>query len=209
MSVLPVQFERKLKVELNSMLPQNKYSFNEKETLSNFKKFAVDFKSIMSLANYPENLYGREAMKLRDNFYKLIDETLAIYDDTTIIEPKEFKITDMNSWSHPFWGFLHTLSILSSKHDDLLKNFAVLLVNLNLLLPCGICSKHYNELNPLNVVAVPMIYTKDPITVVYNLHNIVNSSIGKRLFDIKDFCSLYNLKIESIAILPVNLALEF
>ena len=84
-------------------------------------------------------------------------------------------------WFHIYWRILHFTSILTyyqfhksnKKNDDIIQQFAAMLLTFNIFIVCQICFIHYMEKNIPSYVE-KILSTKDPITAIYNLHNTVN-----------------------------------
>jgi hypothetical protein len=103
-----------------------------------------------------------------------------------------------NIWGPQIWTFLHCTSILIRNNPDQISDFARLLINFGIILPCGICSNNFNRHNIGDNISMPMICSQDPITRIFEMHNIVNVSTRKNPFPKDRFLSKYNLTEENI-----------
>ncbi|QLI62364.1 Ac92 [Dikerogammarus haemobaphes nudivirus] len=99
----------------------------------------------------------------------------------------------LSKWGPKMWNFLHLTSILIKDDEYLTSVFGCLMLNFNLMIFCGLCSENFKKKNPINSILLKIKYSKDPITVMYHFHNVVNASLRKNLYSIYDFMSTYNL----------------
>lgn len=106
-------------------------------------------------------------IKFMETYLELTDLDKVVFDNIT--------------WYHIFWRFLHYSSILTyynyhqsnNTNNDILLQFASVLLTFNVFIPCIQCFKNYMS-KPILKYVEQIISDADPITVVYNLHNYVN-----------------------------------
>ncbi|AAN04308.1 Orf13 [Heliothis zea nudivirus] len=124
-------------------------------------------------------------------FYKFVIDHYGLY-PVDIEKLKEW-------WGHTYWRFLHLTSILAQNDKELLVAFASILINLSLILVCGMCQENYDKLEPIMAITYPMLLTSDPVTRIYDLHNKVNlhKIHPTKEFAFDDFLRLYNLRVLS------------
>jgi len=103
-------------------------------------------------------------------------------------------MADPNQWGSLVWKILHIQSEhLGKQTIQMLKNDERVLINkflkqINYILPCLTCKKHYNDYytnNSSNSIEYNDINTF-LINYFYNLHNSVNERNNKILFAIED-----------------------
>ena len=103
--------------------------------------------------------------------------------------------TYKNIWGSRYWLFFHHTSFCINHYGkDLINSMADLMLNIQMIIVCGICLHHLSEHNILEDITVPMRVTQDPITVIYNFHNKVNDVSFSPRFSHKDFCENYQCK---------------
>lgn len=110
-------------------------------------------------------------------------------------------------WGPVFWTFLHKISIILP--ENLLEDFACLLLNFHLILFCPICYDHYKSLLPLCNVFLPILYIQDVVTIVFHLHNKINKDLNKPIFSEDEFCEKYQLKIVKREFIDLNITEVF
>lgn len=124
---------------------------------------------------------------IKDVNFTLYPELRKLF-QLTDLEVYSAKGADITTWSHPYWEFLHWTSICvyikftisggtAGQHAQIIEKFAAMLINLNFVLLCGNCVQNYNNLN-LDPLIATMLQTNDPITAVYNLHNMVTTKVA-------------------------------
>ncbi|KAG8035181.1 hypothetical protein G9C98_001671 [Cotesia typhae] len=142
----------------------------------------------------------------------LYDECRKFFDLSEKINEVKLESADwtLDSWGKHYWNFLHALSILvqycyQTKCDELLHNYvAALILNFDLILPCNTCRENYKLKKPLINLALPIIYSKDVIFVIYNLHNNIRVTNGLENFPFDQFLNSWNIKLLGVDTKTVN-----
>ena len=88
----------------------------------------------------------------------------------------------LQTWAHPMWAYLHTLSVAitlmapSADRRRLLEALAANLPALSELIPCHDCRRHYRiNRRSLQDLVVPIIVSDDAVTPLFNFHNRVTT----------------------------------
>lgn len=101
---------------------------------------------------------------------------------------------DKTTWGNSVWFLIHFLTINAPFNIDQrwANSFKSMMSSFQFILPCGICRKHISEnlaSNPIN----RYFSNRDSIFQWgWNLHNIVNKSIGKPEMDLHEAFNIYN-----------------
>lgn len=114
-------------------------------------------------------------------------------------------------WGAVFWRFLHYGSILLSyafeqKLVDSFLNFATIVYQIHLVLPCPVCKSHYMSIRESQDVidTIKCIAFGLPVTGVHRFHNIITNNVDtfilktsanrerRRPFVLSDFVRTYN-----------------
>ncbi len=114
--------------------------------------------------------------------------------DLDIDKMKQYR-ENRGNWGPNLWLFLHNTSFMVDGNQIFIETFAGLMLNFNLVMYCSICVNGYVAKDPLQNVVIPMVESSDPITVIFQLHNLVNKSTNKPNLSIEAFCNLYNCNI--------------
>ena len=102
-----------------------------------------------------------------------------------------------NVWGSRYWLFLHYTSFsINECGKDLIDSMADLMLNLHMVIVCPECYENLLKHNLFENVTMLMRKTHDPITVIYNFHNIVNTSTSQKYFSQNDFAIKYNCKMK-------------
>lgn len=78
-------------------------------------------------------------------------------------------------WGPMYWNMLHSLAMCVYGNKTLTDQFAARLLNLSIIIPCAICSRHYMDHIPMTKVVQPILSTGDCITPIFDLHNRVST----------------------------------
>lgn len=133
---------------------------------------------------------------LLENFLKINTPVLLINLGLKEIPLDPEKDFYKNMWGPRYWDFLHNTSIiLQVNNSKLISNFACLLLNFNLLLMCNYCAQNFKAKDPLSELTIKIEKTKDPITVLFNFHNVVNEKLNKDKYAFASFLIQYKLDI--------------
>lgn len=102
-----------------------------------------------------------------------------------------YNLYDATKWGNLYWKFLHLASILvshaiTSKLWDHCFRFPILVVHIDLILPCTICVGHYQTIKPelkvdgskLHQLSVSLC-CGTTIEAVYLFHNLISYNINK------------------------------
>lgn len=194
----------------------NKYIINNKEeVIKNFEESASYFllyrKGIQTNPKYP--VKAKCFMKYTVEWYNFIKEVIGTYRTVpnqnytfysnyeTMRKQLSLPLVTINNneylptvWGPRTWKFLHYSSILIQDNDILISTFACLLLNFDLFILCGICKEHFKRKDPISTIVMRIKYSKDPITVLFNFHNMVNASLHKPLINILEFKKIYNIE---------------
>lgn len=98
-----------------------------------------------------------------------------------------------NIWGPVYWEFLHLTSILcmTPYQIDL---FSTNMMNFNLCIICDRCAFNYKDKDPFKFTMLISL-SQDPVTAIYNLHNLVNEALHKSQYPFEDFIRKYNLQV--------------
>ena len=103
----------------------------------------------------------------------------------------------LNVWGSRYWLFFHyTTFCINGYGKDLINSMADLMLNLHLIIVCPDCYVNLFKHNILDNVTVPMRKTQDPISIIYNFHNVVNASLYSSSFSQNDFCQKYKCEMK-------------
>ena len=127
-----------------------------------------------------------------------------IYDSLVESEPS----TSSKNWGRDvYWPWIHCASILVEHlpdNKDLRERFAFLIFNINEILPCAKCRKHYGLYETKNhrvVAAIDEIIYGRVIRGAYDFHAAIADSIAKRdgrqlkSFAYDDFVQWYGIEV--------------
>ncbi|KAG6558470.1 ac92-like protein, putative sulfhydryl oxidase-2 [Microplitis demolitor] len=122
---------------------------------------------------------------------------------SSILEPLVLEPSDwaLDVWGKNYWNFLHSLSILvqyeyqQDQNHSAMDYLALVMVNFHIILPCSMCSHHYKQKNPLLNIALPILYGKDAISVVYDLHNDVRIQNGSNIYPFENFLEYWGIDV--------------
>lgn len=95
-------------------------------------------------------------------------------------------------WGPPAWTFLHTITLNYPENPTIREkeNYSTFFNLLSEILPCDRCKAHYKkniEENPIK------LDSKEELTKwLFDIHNKVNESRGKSLYDYDDFIDKYS-----------------
>jgi len=100
---------------------------------------------------------------------------------------------DPNVWGPPFWFSLHTVTfnypIKPDEADQIrIKTF---FKNLEYILPCVICRVHYAEHTASFPIDDHVGSRKELVMWLFNLHNKVNMSLGKKQYQFEEVFKFY------------------
>lgn len=149
----------------------------------------VSLQLIDNVQHRDSQVWSKDLNKLIQDDLKNILMFVGIYElDAVPLEP--------NSWYKPIWGrafwkFLHYTSVMIYPFEDLINEFALLMINFYNVIPCGVCYANYIKHDPLNLVYNKIKQTGDPIYAIYNLHHVVNGT-DPRKFSFSDFITALN-----------------
>lgn len=107
------------------------------------------------------------------------------------VEKEEYITT---KWGPRIWKFLHYTSIMIQHNKELIMTFACLMLNFDLFILCGVCKDSFKKKEPLSTILMRIKHGNDPITVLFNFHNMVNATLHKPLINILEFDEIYNVK---------------
>lgn len=115
---------------------------------------------------------------------------------------------NQNIWGSHLWFSLHTITFSypdNPTNEDKIefKNFFHSLAN---VIPCSVCKKNYKRHIIEHPIDPHLNNKKDLVYWLIDIHNMVNSEIGKKIYDydtvIKKYENVYNKKIELNVIEP-------
>ena len=102
-----------------------------------------------------------------------------------------------NVWGPRYWLFLHYTSFCINQYGkELINSMADLMLNLHMVIVCPECYENIFEHDIVDKVTMSMRETQDPITVIYNFHNVVNASIGNKHFSQNSFYTKYECEMK-------------
>ena len=155
-------------------------------------------KSLDSLKSFRESNPGTIATLIK-KFRGFPAESLI----EDILGLKYINLTDTmnhykNVWGSRYWTFLHHTSFcINGYGKDLINSMADLMLNLHMVIVCPVCYENLLKHDMLDNVTIVMRKTQDPITIIYNFHNIVNNSINDKYnFSQNEFCNKYECKMK-------------
>ena len=99
-----------------------------------------------------------------------------------------------NIWGQWCWHLMHTISTQDNK-EILNENklcYKKIYTLLGYILPCSICTKHYNEILEKNPIILNKLNRKYIIKWVIKIHNCVNKKIGKNTVHAKDYMNSHH-----------------
>lgn len=168
----------------------------------------IALKYTVSVWNFISRIVGADL--LPPTTYQILEDGGNVYrqfTDATKLPPITMKRT-IPDWGPILWEFLHTSSIWTANDLNILDEFCGILMNLNVIIPCGNCSAHYQQMNILNTFAIPLFLTNNAIAGVYELHELIkrNTPGNGPAYTLEDLCKKYKLrpidtKIEHVKIL--------
>ncbi len=141
-----------------------------------------DYKSAHTLSYYFYNLHNKINIFLRKKVYKTYERVRKDY--MYCIQPR--------FWGPGLWTFMHIVSINSDQESP--QGLFSFFKSLRALIPCESCRLHYIE-NTKDMTVSTFSTPEKAGKYIYELHNKVNISIGKKPF--KTFpavVSLYQFK---------------
>lgn len=100
---------------------------------------------------------------------------------------------DPTIWGPPAWMFLHSIALNYPSNPTIKdkNNYRVFFETLSNILPCNMCSKHFNKYINENPIEN---YLNDNISInkwLLNAHNNVNKLNGKKEIDYKEYLDIY------------------
>lgn len=130
--------------------------------------------------------YRASKPKYNNYMEKFISEICSLYKierTTMLVYPHRYTTTD---WGRIYWLFLHYSSILvtyafeNGKIVDYL-NFALLVYNIDAILPCGMCIAHYQAIKETQPVrnVIKQISFGSAILGLLAFHNIITDNVNK------------------------------
>lgn len=138
---------------------------------------------------------------------------------------REMRLGSMESWAVPYWDFLHRSSFVVQTDPILRREFGLLLINFDILIPCNICSYHFRVKNSIANIYVPIIETGDCVGTIYRFHNEVNRTALKQTyfdvtgksgrsiittdFPIELFCQRYECKLKDTTTVKYRHVIEY
>lgn len=120
----------------------------------------------------------------------------------------------LDIWGPNMWKFLHLASILL-KGEHLTNHFAMMMKNFDQFIWCPSCKENYRRKLPMDNIVIPIIISKNPIFIIYTLHNMVNvqkygrnvpirltdfiknvqsNENNKNVYSFESFCTSYGLR---------------
>lgn len=155
---------------------------------STFMKYTTEWYKFIGLV---KKQYDSSIGSLDVTFYTTYADIIQAYKfPSFIMEKNDYTLA---IWGPRIWKFLHTTSILIADNTYLTQMFGCLMLNFDMMILCGICSHNYKRKNPLESVLLKIKYSNDPISVIYMLHNLVNMSLRKSVYNIYNFLTTYHL----------------
>ena len=116
-------------------------------------------------------------------------------------------------WGPKLWGLIHSFSVNNNLKisDNLKHNYYIFYTSLMHIIPCIICKEHYGEiiysLNKLEESEITRNYLKK---WGFDIHNIINKLLNKKIFLYKDFIEKYkNINNEDIYYIIYNVYKDF
>lgn len=95
-------------------------------------------------------------------------------------------------WGPPAWTFLHTITLNYPENPTIKEkeNYSTFFNLLTEILPCDRCKAHYKK----NIKEYPIkLDSKEELTKwLFDIHNKVNESNGKEIYDYDDFIEKYS-----------------
>lgn len=153
-----------------------------------------------------------ENVDINKAFRKILNDFIYFLRDTYKIEKQNILVNssayNVPNWGALYWSFLHYSSILLqhavyNKLTTTLKKFPVILYNIDRMLPCGICIKHYLKIKHTEQVLIrlKMLSFGFIIESVYSFHHMITANIHRidhpnekyNAFTSFDFIEKYNL----------------
>lgn len=119
-------------------------------------------------------------------FEHLIDTLKMIYNiNINVMYVNMYKYTT-SEWGNLYWKFLHLTSILLShafewRHITSFLNFATIVYNIDLILPCSMCANHYRQIKYEDSIkgVIKTIAFGSVMTGLQTFHNIITSNVDK------------------------------
>ena len=100
-----------------------------------------------------------------------------------------------STWGPPTWTFLHTLAekVKEGSYNEIRNNLILFIIRICKNLPCPYCSQHATQI--LSRANFGNIKTKQDLkNVLYMMHNAVNRSKNKPIFEHSNLDSVYAKK---------------
>jgi hypothetical protein len=100
---------------------------------------------------------------------------------------------DNKIWGPYFWFTLHTitLSYPDKPSYENKRHFNDFFINLQHVIPCNKCQQHYRNHITNNPISTALDSKEHLVVWLFNLHNIVNESLGKKKMEFPDFQEKY------------------
>lgn len=100
---------------------------------------------------------------------------------------------DNKIWGPYFWFTLHTitLSYPDKPTYENKRNFNDFFINLQNVIPCAKCREHYRTHITNYPISTALDSKQDLVVWCFNLHNIVNISLGKKQMEFHEFQEKY------------------
>lgn len=88
--------------------------------------------------------------------------------------------------------------------------FNCVLATFYLFLPCPICQKNYEALNPVQSLCIPIFKTNDATSMIYELHNQVNlhKQAPSDVFELDKFLERYHLNVDREEVVTLDIQME-
>ena len=100
---------------------------------------------------------------------------------------------DSKIWGPYFWFTLHSISLSYPDKPtyEIRRQFHDFFINFQNVLPCKKCQDHYRQHLIKNPIAVSLDSKKSLVLWVFNMHNQVNISLGKKIYTFEEFQEKY------------------
>ncbi len=100
---------------------------------------------------------------------------------------------DAKIWGPYFWFTLHTitLSYPDKPSYENKRHFNDFFINLQHIIPCQKCQQHYRNHITNYPISTALDSKANLVVWLFNLHNMVNESLGKKKMEFEDFQEKY------------------